>query len=398
MTSTTFFIIFIPILAIILLAVNLILAPHNPYQEKDSVFECGFHSFLGQNRTQFSVSFFIFGLLFLLFDLEILLVYPYSVSSYTNDIYGLVIMMVFFVLLTLGFIFELGKNALTIDSRQTSSYNNADTTTPVSFIAKSYSTIQTSGLYINKNMYKLSINRNFLIGLISSIITAAMGYILRLILLNYLEYDVFTHLDNWTVSLSYFCSLGGSRFVINEWLKENMYSCGGTLAVSNPTVGSGSLPVGTNPVGNISTMQAPNDPGIGSSTPAGSSGALITDDRLKLQQKLAKVQGKLQYFDEQYHAARFDLHEIESKRDFYIARGEQQLWQTEHQNAVSALNDCSINATSELRMKEILETKLNNGDYSMSAVSDTTKRSFADSSMSNDDSSTRINKRTSDNQ
>ena len=101
----------------------------NAYQEKDSVFECGFHSFLGQNRTQFSISFFIFGLLFLLFDLEILLVYPYSVSSYTNDIYGLVVMMVFFVLLTLGFVFELGKNALTIDSRQTS-YNNGDLSTP----------------------------------------------------------------------------------------------------------------------------------------------------------------------------------------------------------------------------------------------------------------------------
>lgn len=134
MTSTTFFIIFIPILAILLLAINLILAPHNPYQEKDSVFECGFHSFLGQNRTQFSVSFFIFALLFLLFDLEILLVYPYSVSGYTNDIYGLVIMMVFFVLLTLGFIFELGKNALTIDSRQTSSYNNVDTTVSHAFL------------------------------------------------------------------------------------------------------------------------------------------------------------------------------------------------------------------------------------------------------------------------
>jgi NADH-ubiquinone oxidoreductase chain 3 len=118
MTSTSFFILFIPILAAILLGVNLMLAPHNPYQEKDSVFECGFHSFTGQNRTQFSISFFIFGLLFLLFDLEILLVYPYSVSSYTNDIYGLLIMMVFFILLTLGFIFELGKNALTIDSRQ----------------------------------------------------------------------------------------------------------------------------------------------------------------------------------------------------------------------------------------------------------------------------------------
>jgi NADH-ubiquinone oxidoreductase chain 3 len=126
MTNTTFFIIFIPILAVLLLLINLVLAPHNPYQEKDSAFECGFHSFLGQNRTQFSVSFFIFGLLFLLFDLEILLVYPYSVSGYNNDIYGLVIMMLFFILLTLGFIFELGKNALTIDSKQTFSFSDRD--------------------------------------------------------------------------------------------------------------------------------------------------------------------------------------------------------------------------------------------------------------------------------
>lgn len=120
MTSTTFFIIFIPILSILLLTINLILAPHNPYQEKDSPFECGFSSFRGQNRTEFSISFFIFGLLFLLFDLEILLVYPYSVSSYNNDIYGLTIMIIFFILLTLGFVFELGKNALTIDSKQIS--------------------------------------------------------------------------------------------------------------------------------------------------------------------------------------------------------------------------------------------------------------------------------------
>src|SRR6202021_216106 len=124
MTSTTFFFVFIPLLAIILLAVNLIFATHNPYQEKDSVFECGFHSFLGQNRTQFSISFFIFALLFLLFDLEILLVYPYVVSAYTNGIYGLVIMLIFFLVLTLGFAFELGKNALKIDSRQMFSLYN----------------------------------------------------------------------------------------------------------------------------------------------------------------------------------------------------------------------------------------------------------------------------------
>jgi NADH-ubiquinone oxidoreductase chain 3 len=118
MTSLTFFFLFIPILALILLVLSIILSPHNPYQEKNSAFECGFHSFLGQNRTQFSISFFIFALLFLLFDLEILLVYPYIVSAYTNGIYGLIIMLIFFFILTLGFVFELGKNALKIDSRQ----------------------------------------------------------------------------------------------------------------------------------------------------------------------------------------------------------------------------------------------------------------------------------------
>jgi len=128
------------------------------YLEKDSVFECGFHSFLGQNRTQFSVSFFIFGLLFLLFDLEILLVYPYSVSSYTNDIYGLVIMMVFFVLLTLGFIFELGKNALTIESRQTS-FNHGDKSTPHAFptnILKSAADIHEILIEINSLLPQLA--------------------------------------------------------------------------------------------------------------------------------------------------------------------------------------------------------------------------------------------------
>jgi len=118
MTGITFFIIFVPILSIILLAVNLVFASHNPYDEKRSTFECGFHSFLGQNRTQFNISFFIFALLFLLFDLEILLIYPYSVSHYTNELYGLVIMLIFFIILTIGFTFEFGKKALKIDSKQ----------------------------------------------------------------------------------------------------------------------------------------------------------------------------------------------------------------------------------------------------------------------------------------
>jgi len=143
MTSTTFFFVFVPIVAILLLAINLLFAPHNPYEEKDSAFECGFHSFLGQNRTQFTISFFIFALLFLLFDLEILLVYPYVVSAYTNDIFGLIVMILFFVLLTIGFVFEIGKNALKIDSRQ--SLNSADKSKSSIYVSK---TVKTDNVHL----------------------------------------------------------------------------------------------------------------------------------------------------------------------------------------------------------------------------------------------------------
>jgi len=124
MTSITFFLLFIPLLAFILLSLNLILASHNPYQEKLSPFECGFSSFLGQNRQQFNISFFKFGLLFLILDLEILLIYPYVVSAYINSLYGLIIVLIFLLILTAGFVFEMAKGALSIVSRQlNNSYN-----------------------------------------------------------------------------------------------------------------------------------------------------------------------------------------------------------------------------------------------------------------------------------
>jgi NADH-ubiquinone oxidoreductase chain 3 len=115
----TIFILLVAIIALLFLVVNLLLAPHNPYQEKYSIFECGFHSFLGQNRTQFGIKFFIYALVYLILDLEILLIYPFAVSEYVNNIYGLIIALIFIIIVTIGFVFELGKGALVIDSRQT---------------------------------------------------------------------------------------------------------------------------------------------------------------------------------------------------------------------------------------------------------------------------------------
>ena len=122
MSSITFLFILVSIITLLFLALNFILAPHNPYQEKYSIFECGFHSFLGQNRTQFGVKFFIFALVYLLLDLEILVIFPFGLSSYENGIYGLIIVLLFIGIITAGFVFELGKSALKIDSRQSSSY------------------------------------------------------------------------------------------------------------------------------------------------------------------------------------------------------------------------------------------------------------------------------------
>src|SRR5687767_3172524 len=118
MNSMTFFFILSAVLASLFLILNFVFAPHNPYQEKYSIFECGFHSFLGQNRTQFGIKFFIFALVYLLLDLEILVIYPFGVSQYENGIYGLIVLLIFIAIITIGFAFELGKNALKIDSRQ----------------------------------------------------------------------------------------------------------------------------------------------------------------------------------------------------------------------------------------------------------------------------------------
>lgn len=110
--------ILVPILGGILLVLNLLLAVHNPDNQKIQSFECGFSAF-SQTRSRFSVAFYLVGILFLLFDLEIILIFPYAVSAYNNEIYGLIMVVIFILILTLGFIYEFGKGALKITTVST---------------------------------------------------------------------------------------------------------------------------------------------------------------------------------------------------------------------------------------------------------------------------------------
>ena len=112
MTSLTIMFIFVPVLTGILLMLNVLLAVHKPDTEKVSAYECGFSPVYGQTRAPFSIQYYLVGILFLLFDLEILLLYPLATSLYQVGSYGFVVAILFFLVLTLGFMFEWGKGAL----------------------------------------------------------------------------------------------------------------------------------------------------------------------------------------------------------------------------------------------------------------------------------------------
>jgi NADH-ubiquinone oxidoreductase chain 3 len=112
MNAITILFIFVPVLTVILLMTNVLLAAHRPDTEKVTAYECGFSPIYGQTRAPFSIQYYLVGILFLIFDLEILLLYPIAVTLYNVSIYGFWIAIIFFTVLTLGFVYELGKGAL----------------------------------------------------------------------------------------------------------------------------------------------------------------------------------------------------------------------------------------------------------------------------------------------
>lgn len=110
-----FLFIIVPLLAGLLLGLNLLLAPHKPDEAKVSIYECGFETIPGQTRSTFQIHFYIVGLLFLIFDLEILLLFPIAVCLYQVSVYGFSVALIFFIVLTIGFVLEIGSGAISLD-------------------------------------------------------------------------------------------------------------------------------------------------------------------------------------------------------------------------------------------------------------------------------------------
>ena len=108
--------IFVPLLSLILLALNFLFAIHRPDEQKVSAYECGFKEIPGQTRSTFQIHFFVVGLLFLIFDLEILLLFPIALTLYNVSIFGFSIAIIFFLVLTVGFVLEIGSGAIKLTS------------------------------------------------------------------------------------------------------------------------------------------------------------------------------------------------------------------------------------------------------------------------------------------
>ncbi len=111
---------YIPILIFLIMAIimslgaifmSFVFGEKEPYFEKTSTYECGFEPF-SDTRGKFDVQFYLVAILFIIFDLEIIFMFPWAVALVDLEPLGFWSMMFFLFVLTIGFIYEWKKGAL----------------------------------------------------------------------------------------------------------------------------------------------------------------------------------------------------------------------------------------------------------------------------------------------
>ncbi|MEO1490928.1 MAG: NADH-quinone oxidoreductase subunit A [Pseudomonadota bacterium] len=98
-------------LGLVLMLAALVLAVRRPDAEKISAYECGFNAF-DDARMKFDVRFYLVAILFIIFDLEIAMLFPWAASFGALSDAAFWSMMVFLAVLTIGFAYEWKKGAL----------------------------------------------------------------------------------------------------------------------------------------------------------------------------------------------------------------------------------------------------------------------------------------------
>ncbi|WP_102156883.1 NADH-quinone oxidoreductase subunit A [Coxiella endosymbiont of Rhipicephalus microplus] len=100
--------IFIGMLALVM---GWFLGLHRPYKDKLSPYECGFESFQDA-RLPFHVRFYLIAILFIIFDLESAFLFPWAIVLRHIGWVGFWAMMIFLVILAVGFLYEWKCGAL----------------------------------------------------------------------------------------------------------------------------------------------------------------------------------------------------------------------------------------------------------------------------------------------
>lgn len=98
-------------LSIILVFASILIINQNPDVEKVSAYECGFDPF-DDSRSKFDIRFYLVSILFIVFDLEISFLFPWTVYLSFQTYASICTMVVFLFVLTIGFVYEWLKGGL----------------------------------------------------------------------------------------------------------------------------------------------------------------------------------------------------------------------------------------------------------------------------------------------
>lgn len=106
-----FFLTFVIILSFVLFILSYFVVAGDSYFEKISDYECGFEPF-EDTRVKFDVRYYLVGILFLVFDIEVMFVYPWVICFFLHTTISFITMFLFLLVLVIGFIYEWQKGAL----------------------------------------------------------------------------------------------------------------------------------------------------------------------------------------------------------------------------------------------------------------------------------------------
>lgn len=100
-----FFLVVVILISLFLFLLSSTLVGEDNYFEKISAYECGFEPF-EDTRVKFDVRFYLVGILFLVFDIEVMFMYPWVLCFSTINSLGIYSMFIFLLILVLGFVYE----------------------------------------------------------------------------------------------------------------------------------------------------------------------------------------------------------------------------------------------------------------------------------------------------